>query len=170
MRFIQVMLFSILAAWLQTATAAEISPVKAALEPTSDKQPVLTIDNENKSIKLTLADIEKLPMHQTTLKTQWGMNGTFQGVMMSDLIEKYKLKGARRIVFTALDNYIAGLTMSEINGSPSFLATRLNGQAIPLDNKGPLILLWPAKEEAVLQGKASSSSWIWSVSKISVQQ
>lgn len=170
MRFIHIMLFSILAGWLQAATAAEILPVKTALVPTSDNRPVLTIDVGGKSVKLTLSDLEKLPMHQTTLKTQWGMNGTFQGVLMSDLMEAYKLKDARRIVFSALDNYVAGLTMGELNGSPAFLATRLNGQAIPLENKGPLILLWPAKEEAVLQGKASSSSWVWSVSKISKQQ
>ena len=170
MRFIHVMLFSILSGWLQAATAAEISPAKTVLQPSSDNRPVLTIDVGSKSVKFTLSDIEKLPMYQTTLKTQWGMSGTFQGVLMSDLMEKYNLKSARRIVFAALDNYVAGLTIGELNGSPSFLATRFNGQAIPLDNKGPLILLWPAKEEAVLQGKASSSSWVWSIFKISMQQ
>lgn len=170
MRRINTALLTILIGFLQTAYAADISPLKATLSPSQNQQAILTITTKGNSTKLTLADIERLPMKQTTLQTNWGMSGTFQGVLLSDLMATYHLdKDAKRIVFSTTDSYVAGLSKGEINGSPAFLATRLNGLPIPMNNKGPLILLWPAKAEAVLQGKALASSWVWSVSSISAQ-
>lgn len=170
MRLVNILLLTILAGWLQNAFAAEILPAKAAPAPARKQQPLLTIINKGGHIKLTLADIERLPVQQTTLQTNWGMKGTFQGVLMSDLMAAYQFdKNAKRIVFHTLDNYVAGLSKGEFDNSPALLATRFNGQAIPLDERGPLILIWPAKAEAVLQGKAPASSWVWSVSEISAQ-
>lgn len=170
MRLINTALVTILIGWLPTVHAAEIVPVNTRLSPAQNQQAALTIHTKGNSAKLTLADIERLPMKQTTLQTKWGMNGTFQGVLLSDLMAAYHFdKDAKRIVFGTTDNYVAGLSRGEINGSPAFLATRLDGQAIPLSNKGPLILLWPGKAEAVLQGKALASSWVWSVSSITAQ-
>lgn len=170
MRLINTVLLTILAGWLSSVHAAEIMPVNTKLSPAPDQQAVLTIHTKGSSTKLTLADIERLPMKQTTLQTKWGMNGTFQGVLLSDLMVTYHFdKEAKRIVFGTTDNYVAGLSRGEINGSPAFLATRLNGRPIPLNDKGPLILLWPGKAEAVLQGKALASSWVWSISSITAQ-
>lgn len=170
MRLINTVLLTFLIGWLQNTYAAEITPVKTALTPQANQQPLLTLISKGKSTRLTLSDIERLPMKQTTLETKWGMNGTFQGVLLSDLMATYHFdKDAKHIVFHTTDNYAAGLSRTEFNSSPAFLATRLNGQPIPLNNKGPLILLWPAKAEAVLQGKSLLSSWVWSISEIAAQ-
>lgn len=169
MRFVNTLLLTILAGWLQNACAAEITPVKKPLEPVK-QQPQLTLSGKDGPVRLKLSEIERLPMQQTTMQTKWGMNGTFQGVLMSDLMAAGKLdRNARRIVFHTHDNYVAGLSKGEFDNSPAMLATRFNGQPIPLDSKGPFILIWPTKAEAVLQGKAPLSSWIWSVSEISTQ-
>lgn len=152
----------------QLTVAAEIAPLNSKLAALQNEQPILTITSSTGTVKLKLFDLERLPMYQATMKTYWGMNGTFQGVLMRDLMEKYKLnRKEKQLIFHALDNYSAGLSKGEFDRSQALLATRLNGQAIPLDNKGPLILLWPSREADALQGKSAPSSWIWSVSEIS---
>lgn len=169
MRLVNTLLLTILAGWLHSAWAAEITPVGKLPEP-ARQQPQLVLSGKGSQVRLKLSDIERLPMHQSTLQTKWGMNGTFQGVLMSDLMAAGKLdRNAKRIVFHTHDNYVAGLSKGEFDNSPALVATRFNGQPIPLDNKGPFILIWPAKAEAALQGKAPLSSWIWSISEISTQ-
>lgn len=167
MRLAYVLLLTLLAGLPLHTVAGEILPVKSALSPVAEKQIRLTISGKGSTTKLTLPDIEKLPMYQTSIKTQWGMDGTFQGVLMSDLMRAYKLDGnTKHLVFHALDNYVAGLSIAEFKRSPALLATRFNGHPIPLADKGPLILLWPGKEQEVLEGKATLSGWVWSVSEI----
>lgn len=169
MRLVNVLLLTVLSGWLKNACPAEITPVKKLPAP-AQQQPLLTLSGQAGKIKLTLSEIERLPMQQATMRTKWGMSGTFQGVLMSDLMAAGKFdKNAKRIVFHTHDNYVAGLSKGEFDNSPALLATRFNGQPIPMDNKGPFILIWPEKAEAVLQGKALLSSWIWSIAEISTQ-
>jgi hypothetical protein len=170
MRLLNILLLTVLSGWLQNARAAEIIPLKTAAVTASSQQPLLTLVGKNSRSRLTLSDIERLPMYQTTLQTQWGMKGTFQGVLMRDLMTAYSFdRNAKRIVFRALDNYVSGLSRGEFDNSPAFLATRFNGHPIPPGERGPLILMWPAKAEAVLQGTAPLSSWIWSITEISTR-
>lgn len=168
LRAIHAMFLALICGWSQLTVAAEIAPLNSKLVPIQNEQSILTIVSSTGTVKLKLSDIEQLPMYQATMKTYWGMNGTFQGVLMRDLMDKYKLnRKEKQLIFHALDNYSAGLSKGEFERGQALLATRLNGQAIPLDNKGPLILLWPSREMEALQGKAAPSSWIWSVSEIS---
>lgn len=167
MRLIQVLMLATASLCSQLSWAADIEAVGKPLPTLANKdKQVLTLTHAGMTYRLSLADIERLPLYQTRLTTQWGMSGTFQGVLMNDLLKAYKLTDAKRLSISALDNYDSTLTMREFQSSPGFLATRLDGKAIPLDNKGPLILLWPSKEQDALQGKATMTSWVWSISSI----
>lgn len=154
---------------LAAGYAAEIVPLKTALTPSHSKEIALTIISNNQRQSLTLADLEKLPLKQTTLRTPWEMQGAFQGVMLKDLLSAYHLNLNKRVIFKALDNYVAGISKGEIERSPAFIATRLNGQPIPLANKGPLILLWPAHDMLAAHNQTPQSSWVWSISEISAE-
>ncbi len=117
---------------------------------------------------LTLSDIEKLPMHQTMLRTPWGMNGAYQGVLLSDFLAAYKLDVKSELVITALDRYVSNITADKLRGR-AFLATRFSGKPIPQTARGPLILLWPDEEESVLKLGMAPHSWVWSISQFRLQ-
>ncbi len=151
------------------ADAAEIAPLKTQLPQASGKEVVLTIVSGDMRIKLTLAEIEKLPMQETRLNTPWGMNGVYDGVLLRDLLAVYKLNVESQLVINALDNYVSRISAQEINGGNAFLATRFNGKPIPLATKGPLILVWPEQEEAVLKRGVAPHSWVWSISQFTLQ-
>ena len=150
--------------------AGEITPIEIQLSQLNDSQAVVTLIAAGNTLHLSLSDIEKLPKYQATLKTFWGMSGTFQGVLMRDLIKHYHLrKGTKRLILRGSNGYVAGLSLREFDKSPALLATRINGQPISPEDRGPLILIWPKKEAAALQGTATLSSWVWSISEISTQ-
>lgn len=170
MRIISAILFVFLASSWLPSVAAEMVPVSTPLPHATSEQPILTIVIGNEKHALPLSELEGLPMYQSTLKTYWGMSGVFQGVRMNDLIARFNMGGnSKHLVFHALDNYKAALSIREFAKSPAMLATRLNGQPITLENKGPFILLWPEKEAAVIKGTATLSSWVWSISEIAAQ-
>jgi hypothetical protein len=169
MKLITLITLAAFALGLATSHAAEIIPLKIKLAPNTSKEIVVTLSGSNLHQTLTLADVEKLPLQQTTLITPWGTQGTFQGVMLKDLLSAYHLTINKRVIFKALDNYVAGISKGEIERSPAFIATRFNGLAIPLNNKGPLILLWPARDTLAAQNQAPQSSWTWSISEINVE-
>ena len=169
MKLIKILALTACTLFFTMSHAAEIVPLKNTLAPITSKEIVVTINGSNSQQSLTLADIEKLPLQQTTLKTPWGMQGTFQGVLLKDLLNAYHLNLNKRVIFKALDNYVAGISKGEIERSPAFIATRFNGAAIPLSNKGPLILLWPARDTLAAQNQTPQSSWTWSIAEISVE-
>ncbi|MDD2721517.1 MAG: molybdopterin-dependent oxidoreductase [Gallionella sp.] len=167
MRLIQILLLVVIAVCSTLSVAADIVVLAKPLPAVTGKdKPLLTLTHAGMTYRLSLAEIERLPMYQTRLTTQWGMSGTFQGVLMSDLLKAYRMTDAKRLSISALDNYDSTLAMREFQTSQGFLATRLEGKPIPLENKGPLILLWPSKEEDALQGRATMTSWVWSISSI----
>jgi len=169
MKPLKILTIAVFTLSLATSHAAEIIPLKTALAPSTSNENVVTLIAGNQRQSLTLADIEKLSLQQTTLKTPWGTQGTFQGVMLKDLLSAHHLNVNKRVIFKALDNYAAGISKGEIERSPAFIATRFNGLAIPLNNKGPLILLWPARDTLAAQNQAPQSSWTWSISEIIVE-
>lgn len=153
---------------VQSAPAAEITPLKNPLPAIAGKEVVLTIANGNARIALTLADIESLPMRQTVLRTPWGRNGVYQGVLLSDLLAAHNLKVTGELEIRALDNYVSRIPAEKLRGR-ALLATRFDGKPIPLSSRGPLILLWPEEEQAVLKRGVAPHSWVWSISQFALR-
>lgn len=170
MRIISVALFFLFTIFSLPLFAAEMVAINKPLPKVMSEQAVLTLVIDSQKYAITQAELESMPMYQASLKTYWGMGGVFQGVRISDLMTHFKIrKDTKHLVFRTLDNYKSALSFREFSKSPAMLATRLNGQPIALANKGPLILLWPEKADAALNGTATLSSWIWSISEIDVQ-
>jgi hypothetical protein len=165
MIFLRTLFALSLLAWLPSASAADYAALKTPLASLTGSVAELLISGGSKPVKLTQAEIERLPIYQTTLTTHWGQRGTFQGVLLTDLLKAQKLIG-RPLSLVALDGYRDDLSVSDIESSPAILATRLNGRPISYADKGPFILLWPQKEQLALQGKMRLSDWIWGLNEI----
>jgi len=146
--------------------AAQIEPVVAPLPAVAAGGTVLTVKSPTGKTALTLADLERLPLKQSTVKTAFGMEGTFQGILLSDLLAAYGLAGVAKITVIAGDGYVIGFSHDEMAASPGMIATRLDGKPISDPAKGPLLLIWPEQEQAVLAGRKDSMDWVWSVEEI----
>lgn len=146
------------------ACAADITALTAPLAAVATADaPVVKITVDGQTRDISLADIEKLPLKQTTLATNWGTKGTWQGVLLADLAAAYGMGASRQLHLLALDDYAVDLSMGDIRSEQAFLATRFEGKPIPLEEKGPVLLLWPTQSEAALSGTASLANWIWSI-------
>jgi hypothetical protein len=146
--------------------AAQIEPVVTPLPAVAAGGTVLTIKNGTTKAALTLADLERLPLKQSTVKTAFGLEGTFQGVLLNDLLAAHGLANTAKITVIAGDGYVISFSHEEMAASPGMIATRLDGKPINDSARGPLLLIWPEQEQEVLAGRKDSMDWVWSIEEI----
>ncbi|MFO7858003.1 MAG: molybdopterin-dependent oxidoreductase [Ectothiorhodospiraceae bacterium] len=159
-------LLAAMVAWTIAAPAAEMTPSER--EPSDADEPVVTLVQGGDETTLSLADIEQsLTLFDTELEHFEGPSGTFTGVRLRDLLAEHGLDEARRVRLTGSDGYTIFLDREEIEAKERLLATRLDGEPIPADAFGPLMLMVPAEADAALAGETSVTKWIWAVTTIS---
>ncbi|WP_148254901.1 hypothetical protein [Aidingimonas lacisalsi] len=152
---------------MTTATsAAELTPRDEPLA--TYETDVLTLSFDDRKIQLSLADIEQLDLYDTHLRHPEGPEGKYTGVKLTDFLAAYDLEEAERLRFTALDDYSIFLDPDDVSGKEYLLATRFSDDPIAYQDKGPLMLMVPADEEAVLNGEEPMAKWIWALHSISV--
>lgn len=152
-----------------TGSAQAAQMVRSDAEPSADDTPILTVRQEGERFELSRADIEALPLYEAELTHYEGLEGRFTGVRLGRFITEHGLDEARRLRFIAADDYTIFLRPEQIRTKEYLLVTRFEGEPIPRHELGPLMLVVPKDEQAVLDGAASRTNWIWSVTEIRAQ-
>jgi len=144
--------------------AAELTP--SELAPSQDTTPILTLQAADRREQLSLSDIERLPLHEARLQHPEGPAGVYSGVLLEDFLTAYALGDSARLRLIAVDNYSIFLKQAQRREKDYLLVTRFDGAPIPLSQRGPLMLVVPADEDAVLEGHEPFDKWIWSLATI----
>ncbi|SDG60005.1 hypothetical protein SAMN05216571_1247 [Onishia taeanensis] len=144
--------------------AAELTPSK--LVPSQDTTPILILQAADRREQLSLSDIERLPLHEAKLQHPEGPEGVYSGVLLEDFLTAYALGDAARLRLIAVDNYSIFLKQAQRKKKDYLLVTRFDGAPIPQSQRGPLMLVVPADEDAVLEGQEPFDKWIWSLATI----
>ncbi len=132
--------------------------------PSEDDSTILTIVDGRDRHEVSLQDIEGAhTLHDVELRHFEGLEGVFTGVRLEAFVEAKGLDEARRIRFIAADEYTIFLTPDEIADKGFLLVTRFDGDHLATDNLGPLLLVVPDEEEAVLAGEVTPTHWMWSI-------
>lgn len=151
----------------QLAAAEAIEPSSAA--PTEDDMPVLTVVQDGERHELSLADIESIGLYEAEIRHFEGLEGVFAGVKLRELVESLSLEDARRLRFIAADDYTIFLEPEELEERRFMMVTRYQGEPVPTDMLGPLMLIAPDEEEAVLAGETAMTDWVWAITEIRAQ-
>lgn len=123
-------------------------------------QQVVTIDGEvQKTLKLTVRDLEKYPAAEVKAKDKDGKAHTYKGILLHVVLDSagvtlgQQLRGgnlAKYVLVTAADHYQAVYALPEID--PEFtsntvlLATHVDGKPLP-KGEGPFRLVNPADKK-----------------------
>lgn len=167
MRLLQTLCLLTAIPLISSVQAAQM--VRSDARPSTDDTPVLTVRKDGERLELSRADIEALPLFRADLKHYEGPEGRFTGVRLDRFVTEYGLDDARRLRFIAADDYTIFLRPEQVRAKGYLLATRFEGEPIPRNELGPLLLVVPEDEQAVLGGGPSRTNWIWSVVEIRAQ-
>jgi hypothetical protein len=118
-------------------------------------------------LRLDAAGLQRLGLRKVTVFEPFVRQTVdFQGVWLADVLAAAEVSpSATSVHLTALDDYETDLSMADIRAGV-FLATRTGaGQAIPLEEGGPVRILIPGD----IPSGTTDAKWIWSLSTVEVR-
>jgi hypothetical protein len=128
----------------------------------------VTSPNMDGNAVFDLAMLDALPQHETTTETPWYEGEvTFSGPLISDILSMAGASGPL-LRAVALNDYAADIPMEDVMTYPVILASRINGEAISVREKGPLFVIYPFDRHPELVNELIFSRSVWQVKAIDV--
>lgn len=155
------------------ASVALIATGAAALEkPTGDV--VLTITgavtqaNSGKDAAFDIGMLEALPGRSATMETPWTQGRLeFSGPLLREVLKAAGAKGSRLSV-KALNDYAAEVPIEDADKLDTILASRIDGKAMSVRDKGPLMLVYPFDKDSALYNEKYFGRSVWQIKEIEV--
>ena len=129
------------------------------------------IENRNSEggAMFDMAMLEALPSRKSAVNTPWYTNKTtFEGPLGSAVLDAVGAKGEKlRVV--ALNDYAAEIPLEDFKKWPVILATKLDGNAMSVREKGPIFVIYPFDADPSLFNEKYFNRSVWQVKSIDVQ-
>ena len=92
----------------------------------------------------------------------------FEGVPLGRLLDRLGASGSRLIV-VALNDYSAELPIEDVRRYDVILALRQNGEYMPVQNRGPLFIVYNFDSDPDLKNQKFYSRSVWQVARLEVR-
>ena len=122
--------------------------------------------NVGKSAQFDLAMLEELQGRRATMVTPWTTGKVeFSGPLLRAVLDAAGLHGTT-IKLVALNDYAAEIPFTDATTIDTILATRMDGQTMPVRDKGPLFLVYPFDKDSSLYNEKYFSRSVWQIKTI----
>jgi hypothetical protein len=147
----------------------------AANLPAPAGAPVLTIDghiaeaNRNGAAVFDLAALQSMPAVDVRTATPWSDGKpVFRGVLLRDLLARVGAAGDG-VTASGVDDYAVDIPAEDFRDRDVIVAYSMNGKLLPLDNKGPLWLIYPFSAEDALRKDIFYARSVWQLRRLTVK-
>jgi hypothetical protein len=111
--------------------------------------------------------LEALGLYRVTTKSPWEEGQlTFEGVLVSDVVEYLGLGSAKALRIRALDDYTQDIPREDWVDRPLLLATRQDGKPLTRRTQGPARLVYPLAEYPDYKAAVHDERWIWVIKSV----
>jgi len=133
---------------------------------------VLTISGKvtnGEAVDFTIAQLEALGTSSITTSSPWEVEAVnFEGVSMAVLMQAVGATGDTAAIL-ALNKYRTEVPFSDFIDHGVILASRKNGEPMPISDKGPLFVVYPFDEKPELNTEIYHSRSAWQVRSIVIE-
>lgn len=157
MRFIPIVFLSaaLLTVILVPASATEAEALVSSSTATERRYGVIRV-----------SDLDNLPQTAFSTRTPWHAEPTrFSGVLLKDYLAAKNIT-AKKLRFVALNDYVVESEVDILIEADAILATRMNGQLMPVSDKGPIFILFDFDGNSSLQHPIYYTRSVWQLEKI----
>jgi hypothetical protein len=161
-------------AFVALMSAAALAGVASADQPKTIEagtEVILTIGGKlagSRPLQLDRGAIERLPMTRIRTTTPWHSGvQEFEGVSLAHLVDHAGAAGGKAI-FTALNNYVTEIPLSDLKAHGPILAIRRNGEPMSVRDKGPLFVIYPFSDKPELRTELYYGRSVWQVRAIAI--
>ncbi|WP_197434440.1 molybdopterin-dependent oxidoreductase [Agrobacterium vitis] len=129
----------------------------------------LSHSNSGDKAIFDLAMLEALPGRAVTLDTPWTKKAaTYSGPLLRAILDA---AGAGRgaVTIRALNDYSAIIPPEDVSGLNIILATRMDGEIMPVRDKGPMMVIYPFDEDSNLYTETYFARSVWQIKSLEVR-
>jgi len=139
------------------ATSANASSLKVM---GNDRSPIVSFDRK---------EIEALGLHTLKTETPW-TDGVvhFEGVKLKDFLLKAGIDG-QAVTATAFDDYAISISPDIIEEYDPIVASRMNGEVMTLENKGPYWIMFDFEKFTEDQTQELRTYAVWHLIEFEVE-
>ncbi|KMW59616.1 hypothetical protein AIOL_004598 [Candidatus Rhodobacter oscarellae] len=114
--------------------------------------------------------MQQVSFETTTVWTEDAVS--FAGVPLRAVLAECgaDLEDARSVVLTALNAYSVEVPLAEIGDTYPIVATRMDGEVIPVRQKGPYWVVYPYDSDASYRTEQAYARSIWQLREISIME
>lgn len=113
-----------------------------------------------------LEALDALPQTRFRTTTPWHQGAVeFSGVSLGDLVAFAGVE-ARQLQLIALNDYAVDADLAELVAADALLATRQNGEPLPVTDKGPVFVVFPFDDRSELKHQTYYSRAVWQLTEI----
>ncbi|WP_294642373.1 molybdopterin-dependent oxidoreductase [uncultured Aureimonas sp.] len=142
--------------------------------PALADEPILTLRGKfaragaDGSATLSLADLDALPQTRFRTTTPWHSGAVeFSGVSVSDFLAAMGVPASESSMqLIALNDYVVETKAAELVSGDALLATRMNGEPMSVQDKGPIFVVFPFDSRSALQHQSYYSRAVWQLAEI----
>ena len=128
----------------------------------------ITHTNAAGAAKFDLVMLEALPGQETKTTTPWyDGERTFTGPLGFSLLEVVGASGTMMKV-TAINDYTTEVPIADFESYRVLLATRIDGEAISVRDKGPIFIIYPFDDQPDLNNETYYGRSAWQVKSIEI--
>lgn len=161
-----------------TIGATYVSPFEPAAKPTFGVSPTvlqplalepsqLTVDGPEGAVTYSGESLEALGAYALVTTTPWRETpATFEGVLLSDLLEQNGLAEVAAIEVTAENDYAVVIERDVWTERPALIATRVDGAPHTRKARGPLQIVFPMDADPRTAEPVFEGNWVWLAARI----
>lgn len=122
------------------------------------------------SVRLSLADLQKLPQHSFATNTPWTREPhTYTGPLLRDVLAAAGADlSATTIRAVALNDYQITIPLKDALSYPVIVAHQRDGKPMPVRDRGPLFIIYPFDSDAELRSTRFYQRAIWQLKSMQV--
>ena len=161
-----------------TYTTVEAASIKAGdAVPAPQSEPVLTIagnigqTNQTDQLVFDMDTLEDVGLVEYTVPDPFlEKDVTYQGVLLKDLLAVAQADAAAATLSaTALNDYQINIPFADFSDKDVIIATRRDGERMPVSDKGPLEIVFPYHQMSGFDEELFNAYWIWQLKSLEIQ-
>jgi hypothetical protein len=160
-------LIKMIAATVLFTLASAASAVEPISLPPAEAVVAFWVTRGGEEVAVTVPELERLGLYRVTTESPWEKGKlTFEGVLLSDVVEYLGLGDAGALRVRALDDYSQDIPRQDWGDKPLILATRQDGKPLARRTQGPSRLVYPLSEYPGYDSAVHDARWVWLIKNI----
>jgi len=160
-------LFFLVASSAIAASGDGLAPPKG--KPILSVSGKIGVKNQGDRAAFDMAMLEALPQHSFTTRTPWFDKPVkFTGPLLADVLVAVKASG-NTVGAVAINDYRISIPVADARKYEVIVARLIDGQPMPVREKGPLFVVYPFDSAAELRTSTFYERSIWQLKALDIQ-